>query len=129
MTYWESKGYEVVIGLEVHAQLSTSSKMYCGDPVEYGAMPNSLTSPISLGLPGTLPKVNHEAINYAIKMGLACHTSIEASMVLHAKTTFILTFLKDIKLLRIKHPYAITDTSISRPNKVAASVLAFSVFI
>ena len=77
MTYWETKGYEVVIGLEVHAQLSTKSKMYCGDPVEYGAMPNSLTSPISLGLPGTLPKVNHEAINYAIKMGLACHTSIE----------------------------------------------------
>ena len=77
MTYWESKGYEVVIGLEVHAQLSTKSKMYCGDPIEYGAMPNSLTSPISLGLPGTLPKVNHEAINYAIKMGLACHTSIE----------------------------------------------------
>ena len=51
MTYWESKGYEVVIGLEVHAQLSTKSKMYCSDPVEYGAMPNSLTSPISLGLP------------------------------------------------------------------------------
>ena len=77
MTYWESKGYEVVIGLEVHAQLSTKSKMYCGDPVEYGTIPNSLTSPISLGLPGTLPKINREAINYAIKMGLACHTSIE----------------------------------------------------
>ena len=67
--------YEIVIGLEVHAQLSTESKMYTGDSAMFGASPNSQISPVTLGHPGTLPFVNKEAINSAIKMGLAtnCH--------------------------------------------------------
>ena len=63
--------YEIVIGLEVHAQLSTQSKMYTSDSAEFGASPNSNISPVTLGHPGTLPFVNKEAINSAIKMGLA----------------------------------------------------------
>jgi len=63
--------YEIVIGLEVHAQLSTQSKMYTSDSAEFGASPNSNVSPVTLGHPGTLPFVNKEAINSAIKMGLA----------------------------------------------------------
>jgi aspartyl-tRNA(Asn)/glutamyl-tRNA(Gln) amidotransferase subunit B len=63
--------YEIVIGLEVHAQLSTQSKMYTSDSAEFGASPNSKVSPVTLGHPGTLPFVNKEAINSAIKMGLA----------------------------------------------------------
>jgi aspartyl-tRNA(Asn)/glutamyl-tRNA(Gln) amidotransferase subunit B len=68
--------YEVIIGLEVHAQLSTQSKMYCGDSAAYGAAPNTQISPLSLGLPGTLPRINKEAIAYAVKLGLATHCRI-----------------------------------------------------
>lgn len=68
--------YEIVIGLEVHAQLSTHSKMYASDNNEFGVAPNSNISPITLGHPGTLPKVNTEAITYAIRMGLAVNGEI-----------------------------------------------------
>lgn len=68
--------YQLVVGLEVHAQLSTKSKAYCGDSTTYGSAPNSQTSPVTLGHPGTLPKSNKKVIEYAIKMGLACQSNI-----------------------------------------------------
>lgn len=72
-----SDKYEAVIGLEVHAQLATKSKLFCGDSVAFGAEPNTHVSPITLGHPGTLPKTNKKAVEYAIKMGLACNCEIE----------------------------------------------------
>ena len=69
--------YELVVGLEVHAQLLTQSKLFCGDSIAYGAEPNVQVSPISLGHPGTLPKMNRKAIEFAVRMGLACHSEIE----------------------------------------------------
>src|ERR1700712_4686914 len=69
--------YEAVIGLEVHAQLATASKLFSGDSTAFGAAPNTHVSPITLGHPGTLPKTNKKAVEYAIKMGLACHCEIE----------------------------------------------------
>jgi len=68
--------YEAVIGLEIHAQLSTKSKLFCGDATVFGAAPNSQVSPITLGHPGTLPNTNAKAIELAIKMGLACGCTI-----------------------------------------------------
>lgn len=68
--------YQVVIGLEVHAQLSTKSKMYCADSTAFGVSPNTNVSPLTVGMPGTLPVVNEEAIVSAIKMGLATHCTI-----------------------------------------------------
>ncbi len=68
--------YEIVIGLEVHAQLLTASKLFCGDSATYGGEPNTHISPITLGHPGTLPKLNKTAVELAIKMGLACHSQI-----------------------------------------------------
>jgi aspartyl-tRNA(Asn)/glutamyl-tRNA(Gln) amidotransferase subunit B len=68
--------YEAVIGLEVHAQLATKSKLFCGDSIEFGAEPNTHVSPITLGHPGTLPKTNKKAIEFAIQMGLACNCDI-----------------------------------------------------
>ena len=68
--------YQVVIGLEVHAQLSTNTKAYCSDSTVYGSSPNTQTSPISLGHPGTLPRSNEKVIEYAVKMGIACHSKI-----------------------------------------------------
>jgi aspartyl-tRNA(Asn)/glutamyl-tRNA(Gln) amidotransferase subunit B len=67
--------YEAVIGLEIHVQLLTKSKAYSGDSAEFGGMPNTHVSAITLAHPGTLPKHNKEAVNKAIKLGLAlgCH--------------------------------------------------------
>ena len=70
------KKYEIVVGLEVHAQLSTQSKVFCSDSAEFGARPNHHISPVSLGLPGALPMLNERVVEYAIKMGLATHCKI-----------------------------------------------------
>ena len=63
--------YETVIGLEVHAQLSTRSKMFCGCPTTFGAPPNTQTCPVCLGLPGVLPVVNRRAVEFGIRTALA----------------------------------------------------------
>ncbi len=69
--------YEVVIGLEVHVQLQTKSKLFCGDSASFGADPNTHISPITLAHPGTLPRMNKKAIEFAIKLGLALNCEIE----------------------------------------------------
>lgn len=68
--------YEAVIGLEVHMQLLTSSKAYSSDSTEYGGLPNTRISEITLGHPGTLPRVNKTVIDHAIRLGLACNCEI-----------------------------------------------------
>ncbi|GAA3976221.1 Asp-tRNA(Asn)/Glu-tRNA(Gln) amidotransferase subunit GatB [Mucilaginibacter dorajii] len=68
--------YQLVVGLEVHAQLSTLSKVFSADSAAFGAEPNQHVSAISLGHPGTLPFLNKKAVEYAVKMGLACNCSI-----------------------------------------------------
>jgi aspartyl-tRNA(Asn)/glutamyl-tRNA(Gln) amidotransferase subunit B len=68
--------YEAVIGLEVHAQLNTKSKLFSGDANAFGAPPNTHVSAITLGHPGTLPRMNKMAIEQAIKMGLVCGSTI-----------------------------------------------------
>ncbi len=80
--------YEVVIGLEVHAQLLTKSKLFCGDAASFGAEPNTHISPITLAHPGTLPKMNKKAIEYAIKLGLALHCEIEQTNYFARKNYF-----------------------------------------
>ena len=59
--------YEAVIGLEVHTQLLTKSKLFCGDSAAFGAAPNTNISAVSLAHPGTLPKMNKQVIEYALK--------------------------------------------------------------
>jgi aspartyl-tRNA(Asn)/glutamyl-tRNA(Gln) amidotransferase subunit B len=68
--------YELVVGLEVHAQLSTLSKSFSPDSAAFGAEPNHHISAISLGHPGTLPRINKRMVEFAVKMGLACNCSI-----------------------------------------------------
>lgn len=80
--------YEIVIGLEVHAQLSTATKLFCADSVEFGAAPNTLVSPVSLGHPGTLPRTNKKAVAYAVKMGLACGCEIRQQSFFARKNYF-----------------------------------------
>src|SRR5574344_82034 len=69
-------GYEVVIGLEVHAELSTKTKIFCGCSTEFGAEPNTHTCPICMAMPGTLPVLNEKVVEYAVKAGLATNCSI-----------------------------------------------------
>src|SRR6478735_3351 len=68
--------YELVVGLEVHAQLLTDSKLFSGDSAAFGASQNTHISPITLAHPGALPKLNRKAVEFAIRMGLACNSKI-----------------------------------------------------
>ncbi len=68
--------YEVVIGLEVHAELSTKTKIFCSCPTEFGAAPNAHTCPVCMAMPGTLPVLNEKVVEYAVKAGLATNCSI-----------------------------------------------------
>lgn len=80
--------YELVAGLEVHTQLLTNSKLFCGDSAAFGGEPNTHISPITLGHPGTLPKLNKTAVEYAIRMGIACNCTISANNYFARKNYF-----------------------------------------
>ncbi|MEE3036995.1 MAG: Asp-tRNA(Asn)/Glu-tRNA(Gln) amidotransferase subunit GatB [Bacteroidota bacterium] len=96
--------YQVVVGLEVHAQLSTKTKAYCNDSTVYGMPPNTQTSPISLGHPGTLPKSNKKVVEYAIKMGLACGSSIRERNEYARKNYFYPDLPKGYQITQDKTP-------------------------
>jgi aspartyl-tRNA(Asn)/glutamyl-tRNA(Gln) amidotransferase subunit B len=80
--------YEAVIGLEIHVQLSTNTKMFCGCKLEFGAPPNTLICPVCLGHPGTLPVANEKAVRYAIAIGLALGSAIAPRSMFHRKNYF-----------------------------------------
>lgn len=80
--------YEVVVGLEVHAQLLTESKLFCGDSASFGGAPNTHISPVTMAHPGSLPMLNKKAIEYAIKMGLACNCTISRNNYFARKNYF-----------------------------------------
>ena len=68
--------YEVIIGLEVHSELSTKTKIFCSCPTTFGGSPNTQTCPICMGMPGTLPVLNEKVVEYAVKAGLATNCEI-----------------------------------------------------
>lgn len=80
--------YSLTVGLEIHAQLSTQSKIFCADEVAFGLEPNTSVSPISLAHPGTLPVFNAKALEYAVKMGLACGSAINRISLFDRKNYF-----------------------------------------
>ncbi|WP_022824977.1 Asp-tRNA(Asn)/Glu-tRNA(Gln) amidotransferase subunit GatB [Hymenobacter norwichensis] len=96
--------YQPVIGLEVHAQLLTHSKMYSSDENEYGALPNNNLSVITLGHPGTLPRVNRTAVEYAIKMGLATNCHIRRDNLFARKNYFYPDLPKGYQITQDKTP-------------------------
>lgn len=81
-------GFEAVIGLEVHVQLRTRSKMFCACRNQVGALPNSQTCPVCLGLPGTLPVLNAEAVRMALTLGLAVEARIQPISTFYRKQYF-----------------------------------------
>jgi aspartyl-tRNA(Asn)/glutamyl-tRNA(Gln) amidotransferase subunit B len=96
--------YEAVIGLEVHAQLSTATKAYCSDKAEYGALPNTLVSAISLGHPGTLPMPNKKVVEFAVKLGLACQSEIRHENQYARKNYFYADLPKGYQITQDKTP-------------------------
>ncbi len=80
--------FEAVIGLEVHSQLLTDSKIFCSCSTAYGAPPNSQTCPVCLGMPGTLPVLNRRAVEFALKMGVATHCQIASFSTFARKNYF-----------------------------------------
>jgi aspartyl-tRNA(Asn)/glutamyl-tRNA(Gln) amidotransferase subunit B len=99
--------YELVVGLEVHAQLSTKSKIFSSDSASFGAEPNHHISPVSLGLPGTLPKVNQKVVEYAVKMGLATNCSINAINRFDRKNYFYADLPKGYQITQDEAPICI----------------------
>jgi aspartyl-tRNA(Asn)/glutamyl-tRNA(Gln) amidotransferase subunit B len=83
-----SSKYEVVIGLEVHVQLTTKTKIFCGCSTAFGAAPNSHTCPVCLGLPGALPVLNGKVAEFAIRTGLATHCAIAPRSIFARKNYF-----------------------------------------
>lgn len=83
-----SVGYEAIVGLEIHVQLRTQSKMFCGCKNIYGAPPNSHTCPVCLGLPGALPSVNREAVRMAIRLGNALGATLQPRSLFYRKQYF-----------------------------------------
>ncbi|GAB1409025.1 Asp-tRNA(Asn)/Glu-tRNA(Gln) amidotransferase subunit GatB [Desulfovibrionales bacterium] len=82
------RDYEIVIGLEVHAQLKTQSKIFCSCSTQFGTSPNENTCPICLGMPGTLPVLNARAVEYAIKMAMAVDCQVNMRSVFARKNYF-----------------------------------------
>lgn len=98
--------YEPVIGLEVHAQLSTYTKIFCGCSTGFGDVPNSNTCPICIGLPGVLPVLNRKVVEYAVKMAIATHCRINSFSEFARKNYFYPDLPKGYQISQYAYPIA-----------------------
>lgn len=96
--------YEIVMGLEVHVELATKTKIFCGCSTEFGGAPNSHVCPVCLGLPGSLPVLNKSVVNCAIKAGLALHCDIQQENQFDRKNYFYPDLPKDYQISQLYHP-------------------------
>ena len=98
--------YEVVIGLEVHAQLLTQSKIFCGCPTQFGAPPNTQVCPVCLGMPGVLPVLNQKVVEFGLKLALATHCQIAAYSRFARKNYFYPDLPKGYQISQYELPLA-----------------------
>lgn len=98
--------FDPVIGIEVHVELGTLTKMFCAAEVEYGGEPNTQVTPVSLGLPGALPVVNGKAVEYAIRIGLALNCEIAESCRFARKNYFYPDSPKNFQTSQSDEPIA-----------------------
>jgi aspartyl-tRNA(Asn)/glutamyl-tRNA(Gln) amidotransferase subunit B len=98
------EGWEVVIGLEIHAQLATRSKIFSGSPTAYGAAPNTQANLVDLGYPGTLPVLNRDAVRMAVKFGLATGATIASRSIFARKNYFYPDLPKGYQISQYERP-------------------------
>jgi aspartyl-tRNA(Asn)/glutamyl-tRNA(Gln) amidotransferase subunit B len=98
--------FETVIGLEVHAQLATRSKMFCGCPTGFGAAPNSQTCPICLGMPGVLPVINRRAVEFAVRTALALGLRVNPACRFARKHYYYPDMPKNFQISQYEEPLA-----------------------
>ncbi len=96
-------GWELVVGLEVHCELATATKLFCGCPNQFGSEPNTNVCPVCLGLPGSLPVLNRTAVEYAMRLGRALHCSVEPSTFAR-KNYFYPDMPKDYQVTQFDQP-------------------------
>lgn len=96
--------YEPVIGLEVHCQLKTVSKLFCGCSTAFGTLPNEQVCPVCLGMPGVLPVLNKKAVDYSIKMGLALGSQVHQKSEFSRKQYFYPDLPKNYQITQYDHP-------------------------
>ncbi|MBN2709378.1 MAG: Asp-tRNA(Asn)/Glu-tRNA(Gln) amidotransferase subunit GatB [Calditrichaceae bacterium] len=96
--------YEAVIGLEVHAQLSTKSKIFCSCSTAFGAEPNTQTCPVCLGMPGVLPVLNKKVVEYAVRLGLATNSEIRRRNIFARKNYFYPDLPKGYQVSQFDEP-------------------------
>ncbi len=98
--------YKPTIGLEIHVQLSTKTKIFCGCSTEFGAEPNTNVCPICLGMPGTLPVLNEKVVEYATKLGLALNMKINKTSTFYRKNYFYPDLPKGYQITQYSIPIA-----------------------
>ena len=98
--------WEIVIGLEVHAQLLTRSKMFCGCPTTFGGGPNTQTCPVCLGMPGTLPVINRRAIEFGVRTALAFNCRINTACRFARKHYYYPDMPKNFQISQYEEPLA-----------------------
>ena len=98
--------FDPVLGLEVHVELSTATKMFCGCPTAFGAEPNTQVCPVCLGLPGSLPVVNAAAVEAAVRIGLALNCDIASWCRFARKNYFYPDMPKDFQISQYDEPIA-----------------------
>jgi aspartyl-tRNA(Asn)/glutamyl-tRNA(Gln) amidotransferase subunit B len=99
--------YEPVIGLEIHAQLQTRTKIFCGCSTAFGARPNTQVCPVCLGLPGALPVLNRQAVDYAIKAALALGCEVQPGSIFARKNYFYPDLPKGYQISQYERPLAL----------------------
>lgn len=114
--------YELVVGLEIHLQLNTESKAFCSDAVTFGKNPNAHISAISLGHPGTLPKLNKKQVEKAIKLGLALDCKINELSFFDRKNYFYADLPKGYQITQDKQPICVGGIIEINVNNVARSI-------